>query len=252
MSWQEIFIFSFRSAAANPMNIAFALLVAAAAYIFILSFRWLFNKKWSGGRTLMLVSGLIAGVIAFSYFGLTEAQSYIESQKARQLTKLKGEALLRHDMLSSAWDQLDEAGKQEGLTAPEDVGTEIRLHSIADAQIYAQESAGLLAEKFAEGFPGLPRTTVDFQSKEDIAIQVVEGSSEIQLKEYPWEMNQANVISDQVLGLRIEEVVGAARNGVESGSPGLEQMLRQVFFFVIFIFTALVCFWAYRDLLNAH
>jgi hypothetical protein len=223
MSSLEIITFSLKSAWHTPLNILIAILAGIGGYTLLLFFRWSINKKWGGCMLVMIVVALAFVILTFSYRGLLGAHSYIERQKVSELNVLRDDAVWRNEALARAWTQLSIVGKQRDLIPPEEGGTEIRLHSKEDSQIYAQQVAQAMEDHLRE----LPHTppTVEFQTKEDIAIQVVEGNSEIQMMNYPQLVSQDNSIANEILEIRVDEVFSASTNGVEARSAQLKKSI---------------------------
>ena len=172
---------------------------------------------------VMIVVALAFVILTFSYRGLQGAHSYIERQKVSELNVLRDDAVWRNDALTRAWTQLSLADKQKDLVSPEEGGTEIRLHRIEDSQIYAQQVAQAVEEHLRE-IPNTP-PTVEFETKEDVAIEVIEGNSEIQMMDYPQLLSQDNSIANEILEIRVDEVFSASSNGVEARSGQLKKSI---------------------------
>jgi hypothetical protein len=161
------------------------------------------------------------------------ADPYIQKQKVELLINLRDDVVWRNDALVRAWNQLDVDSAQDGLTAPDAGGTQLRLKSVAHAQIYTQQIAAVL-ESLLGSLPDAP-PAVEYRSEEDVALQVVNDGNQIQMIGYPETVNQDNFIADAVLKIRVDELFDAKNHGVEAKTASLKQAL------IIFLASVLVC-----------
>jgi hypothetical protein len=250
MSLAEILEFSLRSAFNIPINFVYAIIASLLAYAVVFIARWSISKKWNGGGITALVTAAFIGFLTFIYLGLEGADSYIEVQKVKVTGQLREDALWRNEALSRAWIQLKVDDKQKGLESIEDGGLSIRLSSAADAQIYAEEAAAAL-EDYLRLMPYTP-PTVEFESKQDIAAQIMQQNQEFQSMTEPEILEQDNRLANQILDMQIETVTIASKDGVKSVSDGTKRLLVLIGVLFVLVTSSFVGFSAWKSLTNIN
>ena len=201
MSLFDVFILSLRSGV-SPLNVVIALVVAVVAALLVVFMRFSMNKKWGGGLLCMTLLALLVLVLTISFLGLKGAASYLEKQRYALEAELREDPVWRNEALGRAWQKLNVADGQSGLVPAEEGGTDLRVSSSAEAQIYTEILAEVLEEELLGRLdhPNL----ADFKPAQEVAAYVFD-SNEMLTMEYPSVLNQDNVMANLVMEHRSGE-----------------------------------------------
>ena len=248
----EIFEFALRSAFASPINIAFSVAAAVFGYFIVVGAKYIINKKWPGGKVCAIIAAIFCAVCTLTYIGLLSGESYIQLRKMQIKGMLDNDIVWRNEALARTWEIIATDDNQDGVTPITEGGTMIKLTSIADAQIYAQEAAQVLESKLHENYPSFGN--VNYQSKEDIAVIVMAANQNSEIKvvspEAPYELNQDNSIANQVLDLRIDERFTTEAENVVTNKYKAMQATTWIFTFAIAIMSIIAGYGGWKDLLS--
>lgn len=248
----EILEFALRSALASPLNIAFSVAAAAVGYFIVVGTKYIINTKWPGGKACAIIAAAFGAVCTFAYLGLSSSESYIQLRKTQIKAELDSDIVWRNEALARTWEIIATDDNQVGVMPIIEGGTMIKLTSIADAQIYAQESAQVLENNLNENYPSFG--SVNYQSKEDVAITVMAANQNTEIRDAsesaPYELYQDNSIANQVLDLRIDERFTAEAEDVATDKHQAMQATMWVGILVIAIMSMIAGYGGWRDLLS--
>mgnify|MGYP000085424181 CR=1 FL=1 len=242
--------FALRAAMSTPLNFLLAAAGGFAGYMITRFFKWSIHKKWRGGIVTGFVVAAVTAIAVFGSLGMQNSDAYIQSKKASMSDQLRNDPVWRNEALDRTWNIVVSDGNQEGVTPIEDGGTMIKLTSIADAQIYAQEAAQALEDHIRLNQPVILNT--ELQSKEDVAVTVMASSQNQDFQtasiQNPVELNQDNKIATEVMDLRVAEVFESYTEGVDSQKSKTMQFLIYTITLTILIGSVIVCISAWKEL----
>jgi hypothetical protein len=248
----EILEFAIRAALSSPLNLVFAIVGSIVGYFLVVGIKNLINTKWPGGKVCAVIAAAFGAICTFAYLGLAGSESYVQLRKAQIKSELDSDIVWRNEALSRTWEIIATEENQKGVTPIIEGGTMINLASFADAQIYAQEAAQVLENKLNESDKSYG--SVNYQSKEDVAITVMAANQNTELREAsestPYELYEDNGIASQVLDLRIDERFLAESEGVAAEKHEAMSTATWLGACVIALMSIIAGYGGWRDLLS--